>query len=330
MNEYQFVRKNRERWKALDERLLANKLDADELRDNYILLTDDLAYAQTFFPDTDTEKYLNAAATKLHKKIYLNSSGSWQQLLHFFQREVPAVCLESRNAIWASLFLFCLFVSIGFFSGQQDEQMLRTILGDAYVRLTESNISSGDPLGVYGQSPGSDMFVRIASNNIQVSFLAYVMGIFANIGTLAIMLNNGIMLGAFLQFFYAQDLFSLAFSTIFLHGALEISAIILAGAAGFMLGNGLLFPGTHSRKRSLILAVRKSMKLIFSLVPVFVVAALIESFLTRHYLEVNAGVRWFVVLLSFAFIAWYYFIYPLRLRSKKDVFIPLKSALDDE
>jgi len=329
MNEYQFVRKNKSRWKTLDEQLSSNRLNADELTETYIQLTDDLAYAQTFFPDSDTAQYLNAVATKLHKKIYLNRSGSLQQLWDFFRYEVPSVCYESRKAIWASLILFCLFVAVGFFSGQQDEDMLRVIIGDSYVRLTESNIEEGDPLGIYGKSERSEMFVQIASNNIQVSFLAYVLGILANIGTLAVMLNNGVMLGAFLQFFYAQDLFGLAFSTIFLHGALEISAIVLAGAAGFMVGNGLLFPGTYSRGRSLILAVRRSMKLIFSLVPVFIVAAFIESFLTRHYLDLPGAVRWLVIILSFAFIAWYYFIYPLRFKDRAEVRIPLKTSVHE-
>ena len=105
-------------------------------------------------------------------------------------------------------------------------------------------------MAVYNGSSEFPMFLSITLNNIMVSFNCFAMGLLTSFGTGYMLLNNGIMIGAFQTFFYQHDLLWESFLAIWLHGTLEIWAIIVAGAAGLALGNGWLFPGTYSRLES--------------------------------------------------------------------------------
>src|SRR3546814_13017991 len=84
------------------------------------------------------------------------------------------------------------------------------------------------------------------------------------------------MLGAFQFFFYQKGLLLTSVLSIWIHGTLEISAIIIAGSAGLVMGNSLLFPGTWSRLESFRRGARRGLKIVIGLVPVFITAALLE------------------------------------------------------
>jgi uncharacterized membrane protein SpoIIM required for sporulation len=126
------------------------------------------------------------------------------------------------------------------------------------------------------------------------------------------LLYNGIMLGAFQYFFYQKGLLLTSVLTIWIHGTLEISAIIIAGCAGLVLGNSILFPGTYSRLESLKLGAKKGLKIIVGLVPVFIMAGFLESFVTR-LTEMPSIVKTGIIFLSAAFIIYYFIIYPIQL-----------------
>jgi len=94
-----------------------------------------------------------------------------------------------------------------------------------------------------------------------------------------------------------------------MHGTLEISAIIIAGSAGIVMGNGLVFPGTYSRLQSFQVSARRAIKIMLGISPIFVFAAFIEGFLTR-YTELPDPVRLAVIVLSLFFILGYFVLYP--------------------
>ena len=96
-----------------------------------------------------------------------------------------------------------------------------------------------------------------------------------------------------------------------LHGTLELSSIVVAGAAGLAMGNGWLFPGTYSRLVSFQRGAKRGMKIIVGTVPLFIVAGFIESFVTRHT-EINNYVRLSIILLSFVFIIFYFIYLPYK------------------
>ena len=149
-----------------------------------------------------------------------------------------------------------------------------------------------------------------------VSFMTYVEGIFFSIGSVYQLFNNGVMLGSFQYFFYEKGLFLTSVSAIYLHAALELSALVIAGGAGIVLGNSILFPGTYSRIDSLVEAGKRSLKIIVGIVPVFVVAAIIESFVTRLYNKMPPYVHLIIIGTSFSFIIWYFIIYPHTLKKR--------------
>ena len=159
------------------------------------------------------------------------------------------------------------------------------------------------------------MFIYIAFNNIKVSFYAFMLGLFASIGTLFLLLYNGIMVGSFQYFFYEYGLLQESALTIWIHGTLEIFVIIVAAAAGLMMGSSLLFPNTFSRMYSFKKGVKTGIKYIIGILPMFIAAAFLEGFVTRHT-EAPDIVRLGIILASLTFIVWYFFIYPTKLAIK--------------
>ena len=158
----------------------------------------------------------------------------------------------------------------------------------------------------------TDMFLGITLNNIYVAFMTFVLGVFSSIGSGLMLVRNGIMLGAF-QTFIAQKGFLLeSVATIWIHGTLEIFSIIVAGAAGIVMGNSIIFPGTYTRLESFRKGAIKGVKLVFGLIPMFVIAAFLEGFVTR-YTHAPYIIRFAIILISLLFIVFYFFIYPRKL-----------------
>lgn len=176
--------------------------------------------------------------------------------------------------------------------------------------MTEQNILDGEPMGVYGNAPESAMFESITANNIEVSFLIFVSGILTSAVTGLYLFANGVMIGCFDMFFYQNGLLGDALLATMLHGTLELSAIIIAGAAGLAVGNGWLFPGTYKRMESLRRGAMRGLKIVVGTVPVFIVAAFIESFITRHT-ELPLWVKLAIIGLSAVFVISYFVILPL-------------------
>src|SRR5450432_2309328 len=98
--------------------------------------------------------------------------------------------------------------------------------------MTEQNIAKGDPFGVYKDQDSLSMFLWIAVHNVQVSFMIFISGILACLGTVWMLFSNGVMLGAFQYYFFSKGLGWKSVLVIWIHGTLEISSIIIAGEIG--------------------------------------------------------------------------------------------------
>lgn len=316
MKEAAFVKQNKSRWDEFEK--VVNKQRAatpDRLAELFIQVTDDLSYARTQYPESRTTKYLNALAGKVRFEIYKNKRESKSRFITFWTEEVPDVMFESRKTLAYAFLIFAITVAIGSVSALYDDTFVRLILGDDYVNMTLENIRKGNPTSVYDSDDPTLMFVQIAWNNISVSFRVFVFGLFASIGTGLFLGYNGIMVGSFMTFFAAEQQFAQAFPVIMLHGTIELTSIVIAAAAGFRLGNGLLFPGTYPRMTSFRKNGKDGLKIVMGLVPFFLLAAFIESFITRY-----AFMPWLLKVLIIggsAFLMIYYFIfYPIRRHAK--------------
>lgn len=313
MQEVAFLKKNSEKWKRF-EALIAgrNTTDPDTLAELFISLTDDLSYARTFYPQSKTTRYLNTLTAKVHQAIYRNKKEEKSRFITFWKEEVPRVAWECRRDLLYSFIIFAVAFLIGAVSAANDLAFPRLIMGDTYVNMTLENIKKGDALAVYKQAREIDMFFGITLNNIMVSFRMFASGILTAIGTALGLFYNGVMVGAFQYFFYQHGVLTESLLTIWIHGTLEISAIIIAGGAGLVFGKGLLFPGTYTRSYSLIRGAKQGLKLIIGLVPVFIAAGFLESFVTRHN-DMPVVLSLLIIGSSLAFIIWYFILYPYSL-----------------
>jgi uncharacterized membrane protein SpoIIM required for sporulation len=313
MREALFVKKNSKKWQHYDSMQQASP---DEVANQFIEITNDLAYSKTFYPNSKTTEYLNGLASKLHQTVYKNKKEKSNRFIHFWQTELPLIFLQHRKQVFYALAFFLVSCAIGALSAKYDDTFVRLIMGDAYVNMTNENIAKGDPFGVYKQSNELMMFMQIGFNNIFVALYTFVLGIIFSFGSIVSLFRNGIMLGSFQYFFFSKGLGFQSILVIWIHGTLEISAIVLAGAAGLILGNSLLFPKTYTRMASVLKGAKDGLKIVIGLIPIFIVAAFFESFVTRHT-EMPLWLSAFILLSSAAFIIWYVFIYPIKIYHNK-------------
>lgn len=306
MREANFLRQNQARWQAYEDTPAASP---DELAARFVSLTDDLAYAQTFYPSSPTTAYLNQLAGRMHQSLYQNKPEQQHRLGYFWAVEVPLVVARHQQALAWAVGLFLLFTAVGMLSAAYDLNFVRLVLGDGYVNMTLENIRHGDPMAVYKSDGRTESFLRIAQNNLGVALRTFAAGMTLGLGTLYILFSNGVMLGAFQYFFYQHHVLKASLLSIWIHGTLEIPSIVLAGMAGFILAGGLLFPGTYSRKEALALAARDALKLALGLVPIIVAAAFLEGFVTR-LTDMPVALSLLIIGGSAAFISWYFGIYP--------------------
>lgn len=312
MREPAFVQRNKEKWRRL-EQVLAHRdqgLSADESSALYIELTDDLSYARTFYPAAEVTKYLNELAVGMHQHIHKNQKTSSGRFVTFWMTELPLLMAATRKQLLIAAAVFFTACAIGALSAHYDSTFTRLIMGDYYVDMTLENIKNGKPMDVYGGDHEVDMFFGITLNNIMVSLMAFAAGIAFSYGTWMMLMYNGIMLGCFQFFMFQQGVGMESVLSIWIHGTIEISSIVIAGAAGIVMGNGLLFPGTYTRLASFRRSAQQGLKIVIGLVPCFIVAGFLESFVTRHspvmYPEASAS----IILASLVFIIVYFIVYP--------------------
>jgi uncharacterized membrane protein SpoIIM required for sporulation len=316
MRESRFLKQNAEKWKQYEQELNAN-IPTDTVANRFVELTDDLAYARTFYPKSNTEKYLNGLASVFHQKIYRNKKEKKGRIFWFWQYELPFLFKQYHKQFLYAFLFFVLFALMGALSAKYDDNFIRLILGDEYVNMTNLNIENGDPFGVYKQANSLLMFLGIAYNNISVSFLGFVLGIFFSIGTVWLLFSNGVMMGSFQYYFISKGLGTKFILVVFIHGTLELWSIIIAGASGLILGNSILFPGTYTRTASFLKGGKDGLKIVIGLIPLFITAAFFEGFVTRHT-EMPPVVSLLILLASLAFIIWYFIIYPIQLHKRME------------
>ena len=313
MREAAFVKQNKDKWLEF-ESVLTNKtqISPSELSDLYIEVTDHLSYAKTFYKGSNTERYLNQLASKAHQNIYKTKKEPKNRLISFFKTEFPTMFYQHHRELLVAFLVFTLFTIVGAFSAANEGDFVRSFLGDGYVNMTLNNIEKGDLMAVYKQQGEFNMFLGITINNIKVALMAFAYGIMFGVGTLYIMMQNGIMLGSFQYFFYDQGLLWESARTIWIHGTIEISVIVIAGCAGLVMGNGLLFTGTLPRLESFKRGVINGLKILISTIPFFIIAGFLEGFVTRHT-EMPDWLAILIISSSLGLVIFYYVYYPIKL-----------------
>ena len=320
MRESKFIGQKADQWKEYEEGLEGGNLGPDKLERAFIELNDDLAYARTFYRNRSVRVFLNNLLTPFYDRIYGSKRGGGaKKILSFFTETAPRIHYSAQRFMLVSLLTVMLGFMMGYFGTRHDQKFATTVLGPDYVRMTEENIAKGDPMGVYKDDEPAGMFFRIATNNLQVAFYFFLFGALFCVGTLYMLTVNGIVLGTFTYLFTSRGLTTEYLLTVYQHGTLEILTMVVEGAAGLMMGAGFLFPGTLSRVQSVQNAARKSITMFLVCVPIIMVAAFIESYLTR-FTELDSILRLLIIGLSLLFMLFYFVVLPwLKFRGNRSL-----------
>lgn len=322
MREALFIKRNSKRW---NEYQYLQTEDPDEMAERFITLLDDLSYAKTFYPHSKVTRWINSLAVSIYQSIYQNKKQRFSRLINFWRYELPLLFRQYHKILFYTFLLFAVFCAIGVFSAMKDNEFVIGIMGSDYMAITEENIENGDPFGIYRDESKFSMFVRLAFNNLSVAFFMVVGGLLFGAGTLSSLFDNAIMLGSFEYWLFAKGLGVQSILVIWVHGTLEISAMIIASCAGFIIARSILFPGTYSRWYSFKKGIKNAMKICICLVPIIIAAAFLESYIT--YLSSNTfdkttnfslspWVSGSILFLSFTFIIWYFIFYPMVLEDR--------------
>ncbi|AVR46096.1 hypothetical protein C7S20_12985 [Christiangramia fulva] len=318
MREAAFLRQNKDKWVKYESLLEnSNAVSPQQISDIYVELSDHLSYSRTYYGSSNTTKYLNGLVSAAHQKIYRSKKEPGHRIINFFTREFPNEFYHYQKQLLLSFLIFLLFGIIGAYSSATDGAFVRSIMGDAYVNMTLENIANNDPMAVYKQAANTDMFLGITINNIKVSLMVFSLGVLAGLGTVLLLIQNAIMLGSFQYFFFDKGLLWESARTIWIHGTIEISVIIVAGCAGLVVGKSILFPGTYSRLNSFTRGIKSGLKIVVSTIPFFVIAGFLEGFVTR----ITNMPDWLAILIiaaSMVLILFYYVFYPIYLFKKNN------------
>lgn len=325
MREGLFIKKNVQKWEEY-EHLDTN--DPDEMADRFTTLVDDLAYAKTFYPHSKVTRLINGLAVSIYQSIYQNKKENYSRIISFFKTDLPLVILKNHKVFLFSFTVFAVCCLMGVISSMQDYEFVKGVLGDGYVAMTEENIASGDPFGVYKNLADGgyfSSFIWLFFHNVKIDFLMFIAGLLCGVFTLHLLFYNSVMLGCFQYLFFSKGLGLKSILVIWIHGTLEISAMIISATAGFIIAKGILFPGSFKRIISFKNRMKDAVKIMIIFVPLTLGAAFLEGYVTHLMSEtydndIKGGMPvWVSILilaLSLSFVIWYFIIYPLRLQRK--------------
>ena len=317
MKESSFIKNNLKKWRSF-EKLEGDKSHAkiDEEAKLFGEIIDDLNYSRTFFNKRSVRIYLNNLSFSVFTKLTTNQHRE-AGVANFWLNILPKEVYRSYKQILTALAIFLIAMGIGAVSQDANHEFANLIMGDYYMEMTEENIANGDPFAVYKTNDFPEFFYQLITNNTRVAIIAFIGGLLLGLGTFYILIHNGIMLGTFQMYLYQKGLFVSSLGAVWLHGVFEISAIVISGAAGFVLANGIVNPGSYTRSRAFINGAKRGSRIMLSMIPFLVVAGFIESAVTPNYDALSVGPRVILLILCTSIIIFYIVILPIRARHYK-------------
>jgi uncharacterized membrane protein SpoIIM required for sporulation len=283
-----FLHTRLEQWKRLEEltarasKFRLTNLSGQEVREFgrlYRRTAADLAIAREEVRDQRLVNYLNHVVARAHGAIYRSESSGFGVILSFFRYELPSVFRDTFKYTLTSFFVFILPFVFAFllsifddgFGERINPQLKHSI--ETHHNWTEA-VNKANPLASS----------EIQTNNITVTFMAFAGGVLGGIGTLLVLAFNGLQIGLVMGLcvrhrFWEIPIFVAA------HGAIELTAIFIAGGAGLLVGKALLMPGDLKRSDALVTNGLLGVKLILGCIPMLLIAGLIEGFVSPAHVS---------------------------------------------
>ncbi len=265
-------------------RLSASEID--ELVRLYQRTSSHLSYVRTYYRDPALTARLTGLVATAGAIVYGTRPKSLRAFGRFFTRTFPGALWHNRRFVGVAALLFYLpAIAIGAWLANSDKAV--EAIGPPALREAYLN---EDFESYYSSKPASEFAAQVTTNNIQVGFLAFAGGVFLCVPTAFLLVFNGANLGVPAGLFAAAGQSDKFYGLILPHGLLELTAVVIAGSAGLRLGWSLIDPGDRPRRVALIEEGRRSVVLVLGLVVTFVVAGLIEGFVTGSPLPTFARV----------------------------------------
>ena len=286
-----WLEKRRPHWARLEElvsraRRRVSALTQRELQELALLYRQaatDLATVREDPTSQPLARYLNQLLGRAHNLIYMGRRPRPRGILTFYRRAYPAIFRETFSYTFAAFLVFFAAAIAGFLVCLGDPDFQRYFLGSRMAETIERremwthSILTVKPLASSA----------IMTNNLSVSLATFALGITAGIGTLWMMVLNGLLLGVIGAACWQAGMAMQLWSFVAPHGVLELPAIFIAGGAGLLLARGLLFPGELPRSASLVRAGGLAVRLVLGTIPLLIVAGVVEGFVSPSALPAS-------------------------------------------
>jgi len=223
---------------------------------------------------------LEQLTSSAHQLIYHRREFGLARLKQIAVSEFPRAVRAHRWYVVTALLTFALpTLIVGVLVYRRPELILSVVSSETAASFQEMYSPSAASIGrVRDASTDWMMFGFYIRNNISVAFQCFAGGLFVGLGTLFYLAYNGVFSGALAGYLTDRGLSSTFYAFIVTHSAFEVTAIVLAGAAGLRIGHALVAPGRLTRRAALIVATREASVIIYGVVGMLVVAAGIEAF----------------------------------------------------
>lgn len=288
-----WLEKRRPHWRRLEQlvdrvsRAGVSDLPHHELQELGILYRQtaaDLSVVREDPTSARMSQHLNQLLGRAHNVIYTGRRADPRGIVHFYKEVYPQIFRDTFPYTLAAFILFLSGALIGTLVSVQDPAFVRYIVGPQMVETIERRQMWTHSILTIRPVASS----AILTNNLAVSFATFALGITAGIGTVYMLVLNGLLLGVIGAACWQAGMSLQLWSFVAAHGVLELPAIFIAGGAGLLVGRGLLFPGWLSRRESLVQKGAQAVRLLLGVIPLLIIAGFVEGFLSPSNLPAPA------------------------------------------
>ena len=294
-------------WRKTQENS-ASGLETADMPAAYRQLCQLMALARDRHYSPELVDRLNHLVLRGHHVLYGRASGGRARLLSFLASGFPATVRAEQKLVWISALLFFGPLLLLLAVLQSDPDFVLYFVDPVQLgQYEEMYDPDNSRLGQRDSDDNVMMFAFYIWNNVKIGIQTFATGLAFGLGSIFYLLFNGTVIGAIAGYLTAVGHGEPFWSFVSGHSAMELTAIVLSGAAGLKLGAALIAPGNRSRKAALVDAARPAIRIMYGAALMFMIAALIEGFWSplktfTPQIKYTVGiVLWILVLAYFSF-----------------------------